>query len=106
MSNPAAHQDDAPTLSQVTRMIDMRIPLVWLMTGAFTVAGILAGMYYTLQQVQHDMQEMKVILKSGDAQGRLLEKELEVQKFRIGSIEQELAALKALAAAARQGAAR
>lgn len=99
MQSTQQTDSDAPTLASVTRMIDMRIPLVWLMTGAFTVAGILAGMYYTLQQVQHDMQEMKVLLKSNDGAAQELKQEMAVQKFRLTSMENELAALKGAARA-------
>jgi hypothetical protein len=86
---------DMKTASGLSRVVDMRVP-VWHIVVALTMGvGTLVGMYYTLQVLSSDMREVKVMLRANDASASAVREELAVQKFRMATIDAEIAALKA-----------
>jgi hypothetical protein len=81
-------QDTQPgELARITRVIDMKIPLTWLIGGAFSFACIFAGMYFKLGQLGEDMTDLKITVKAGNGTAATIQGELAIMKFRIENLE-------------------
>ena len=74
-------------LQRITRVIDMKIPLTWLIGGAFSFACVFAGMYFKLGQLGQDMTELKITVKSGNNTAATTQSELAILRFRIETLE-------------------
>lgn len=74
-------------LQRITRVIDMKIPLTWLIGGAFSFACVFAGMYFKLGQLGTDMTELKITVKAGNGTAATIQGELAILKFRIENLE-------------------
>lgn len=83
-------QDTQPgDLPRITRVIDMKIPLTWLIGGAFSFACVFAGMYFKLGQLGEDMTDLKIAVKSGNSATATVQGELAIMKFRIDNLEHD-----------------
>lgn len=51
-------------VATLARMVDLRIPLPYLMTGGIVVAGILAGMYYEQKSMARSLEKMEAQLST------------------------------------------
>lgn len=67
----------------------MKIPLTWLIGGAFSFACVFAGMYFKLGQLAEDMTDLKISVKSGNSQAATVQGEIAILKFRIENIESD-----------------
>lgn len=76
-------------LPRITRVIDMKIPLTWLMGAAFSFACVFAGMYFQLRQLGEDMTDLKITVKAGNGTAATIQGELAILKFRIENLESE-----------------
>lgn len=74
-------------LPRITRVIDMKLPLTWLIGGAFSFACVFAGMYFKLGQLGEDMTDLKIAMKAGNGSQATIQGELAILKFRIENIE-------------------
>src|ERR1044072_2833977 len=73
------NQDTQPgDFPRITRVIDMKIPLTWLIGGAFAFACVFAGMYFQLGQLREDMVELKVSAKVGNNQTATIQGEMAI----------------------------
>lgn len=77
---------DLPRLSKV---IDLKLPLNWLLTVAFSLALLIGGMYFKLGQLGEDMTDLKISVKAGNGQAATIQGELAILKFRIENLEAE-----------------
>jgi hypothetical protein len=83
-------QDTQPgDLMKVTRIIDMKLPLNWLLTVAFSLALLIGGMYFQLRQLSDDMTDLKIAVKTGNSSAATVQGELAILKFRIENLESE-----------------
>lgn len=73
--------------SALLRMVDFRIPLVWLLGGFLMAASVLIGMYFQLQQVREVLGDLQVSVKAGNAQAASIAGEMALLKYRIENIE-------------------
>jgi hypothetical protein len=81
-------QDTQPAdLARITRVIDMKIPLTWLIGGAFSFACVFAGMYFKLGQLGEDMTDLKITVRTGNNATATVQGELAIMKFRIENLE-------------------
>ncbi|MDN8617884.1 hypothetical protein [Variovorax ginsengisoli] len=76
-------------LPRVTRVIDMKLPLNWLLTVAFSLALLIGGMYFKLGQLGEDMTDLKIAVKAGNGQAATVQGELAILKFRIENLESD-----------------
>lgn len=82
------NQDTQPgDLPRLTRVIDMKLPLNWLLTVAFSLALLIGGMYFQLRQLSVDMTDLKIAVKSGNGTAATIQGELAILKFRIENLE-------------------
>lgn len=83
-------QDTQPgDLPRVTRIIDMKLPLTWLLGCAFAIAAAFASMYFKLGQLGEDMTDLKISVKAGNNQASTVQGELAILKFRIENLESD-----------------
>ena len=81
-------QDTQPgELSRVTRIIDMKLPLPWLLGAAFAFAAAFASMFFKLDELGRDVSDLKITVKAGNNQASTVQGELAILKFRIENIE-------------------
>lgn len=83
------HETQPGELQRGTRIIDMKLPLQWLLGVAFAIACSFATMYFKLGQLGEDMTELKISVKAGNGTAATIQGELAILKFRIENLEHE-----------------
>ncbi|MCW5648342.1 MAG: hypothetical protein KIS62_01215 [Ramlibacter sp.] len=81
----AEESKDAP--ERITRIVDFRIPLPYLLTGAVVVVWALIGQYFAMQQLQRDVAELQITLKVGNSQSAAALGEIALLKYRVENLE-------------------
>ncbi|MDR6886154.1 MULTISPECIES: hypothetical protein [Variovorax] len=79
---------------RTTRIIDLRIPLPWVLTGLITVGFTLVSMYFNVNQLVRDVGELQITVKAGNTQVTTLAGEQALLRFRMENIEGEMRAFK------------
>jgi hypothetical protein len=88
-------QDTQPgELQRVTRVIDVKLPLTWLLGVAFAAFAAFASIYFRVGQLGEDMTDLKIAVKAGNGQAATIQGELAILKFRIENLEYEKKAAK------------
>lgn len=88
-------QDTQPgDLTRLSKVIDFKLPLVWLLTVAFSLALLIGGMYFKLGQLGEDMTDLKIAVRAGNGQAATVQGELAILKFRIENLESDKRAAK------------
>ena len=83
-------QDTQPgDLPRLSKVIDLKLPLTWLLGVAFMVAGAFVSMYFQLGQLREDMTDLKISVKAGNGQAATLQGEIAILKFRVENLEIE-----------------
>jgi len=83
-------QDTQPgELPRLSKVIDLKLPLNWLLTVAFSLALLIGGMYFKLVQLGEDMTDLKISVKAGNGQAATIQGELAILKFRIENLESD-----------------
>ena len=77
---------DLPRLSKV---IDFRLPLTWLLGIAGMVAAAFVSMYFQLGQLREDMTDLKITVKAGNGTAATVQGELAILRFRVETLEAE-----------------
>ena len=72
---------------RVTRVIDFRIPLPWLLGGLMTIARGLVSMWFMVNQLVRDVADLQITVKAGNSQAVTLAGELALLRFRIENLE-------------------
>lgn len=81
-------QDTQPgDLPRLSKVIDLKLPLTWLLGVAFMVAGAFVSMYFQLGQLREDMTDLKISVKSGNTQAATVQGELAILRFRVETLE-------------------
>lgn len=80
-------EDSQPIGSGLTRMIDFRIPLPWLLGGFLAIGWALVSMWFTLNQLVRDVAETQAAVKAGNTQATLVASEVALLKFRVDKLE-------------------
>src|SRR5688572_20216558 len=82
---------DLPRLSKV---VDFKIPVTWLLGVAFMVAGAFVSMYFqlgnqgeSLKGLNEQLKDLQITVKSGNTQAATIQGELAILKFRIENLE-------------------
>jgi hypothetical protein len=75
---------DLPRLSKV---VDFKLPLTWLLGVAFAFAGAFVSMYYQVGQLREDMADLKITVKTGNSQAATIQGEIAILRFRVETLE-------------------
>jgi hypothetical protein len=90
MSEPTATLPEISPERALSKVVDLRLPLPWLITGCGTLLWSLISMYFSLNQIKEDMTALKaasVVMTAASG-------EMALVKFRLTSVESDLAQLK------------
>jgi hypothetical protein len=83
-------QDTQPgDLPRISKVIDFRLPLTWLLGVAFMVAGSFVTMWFQLGQLREDMTDLKITVKAGNGQAATIQGELAILRFRVETLESD-----------------
>jgi len=74
-------------VSTLARMVDMKIPLPWLLGGFIFGVGSVLAMYNQLQSLTESMRDVQSTLKSTNAALFAITAEQSLQKYRIEQLE-------------------
>ena len=74
---------------KVTRVIDFRIPLPWLLSGGIVVGWALVSMYFSINQLLRDVGELQITVKAGNSQATTIAGDIALLRFRIENLEAE-----------------
>ena len=81
-------QDTQPgELPRLSKIIDMKLPLTWLLGVAFMIAGAFVTMYFQIGQLREDMSDLKITVRAGNNQAGTVQGELAILRFRIETLE-------------------
>ena len=83
-------------LEPVQRIIDMRIPLPWLITGVVSIAFSIITMWFQVQQLTAQVAEMNTLIKQGNTQVATIVTDLALTRFRVDKNEADIHDLKHL----------
>lgn len=82
------------TSQKVTKVIDMKLPLTWLLSVAGLILSGGFGLYFqimgqseTLKAVKDDLKDVKISVQSGNQATATVQGELAILKFRIENLE-------------------
>lgn len=72
---------------KITRVVDFRIPLPWLLSGAVVLGWGLITMYFQLQTLTEKLAELQIAVKVGNGQSSTVAGEIALLKFRMDALE-------------------
>jgi hypothetical protein len=78
-------EDDQPL--KVTRVIDFRIPLPWLLSGLILVGWALVSMWFSLNQLVRDVADLQITVKAGNGQAVTIAGEIALLRYRVENLE-------------------
>lgn len=82
---------------RVTRVIDLKIPLVWLLSIAGALAWVLISMWFSLNQLVVLVADLQISVKSGNSAYQVLASEQALINYRMGTVEARLKTIKGVA---------
>lgn len=74
---------------KVTRVIDFRIPLPWLLSGLIVVGWALVSMWFSLNQLVRDVADLQITVKAGNGQAVTIAGEIALLRYRVENLEAE-----------------
>ena len=83
-----------PHVPPVTRVIDFRIPLPYLISGFCALAFTLVSMYFSMNQLLRDVGDLQITVKAGNTQSVTLAGEQALLRFRLENLEGEIRQIK------------
>ena len=72
---------------KVTRVIDFRIPLPWLISGVISVAFTLVSMWFSLDRLIKDVADLQITVKAGNSQATTVAGEIALLRYRVENLE-------------------
>lgn len=88
-------------LPRISKVVDFKIPLTWLLGVAFMVAGAFVSMYFqlgsqgeTLKGLNEQLKDLQITVKSGNNQAVTIQGQIEILKFRVEKLESDRKAMK------------
>lgn len=79
-------QEQQPDL-KVTRVIDFRIPLPWLLSGLVVVGWALVSMWFSVNQLVRDVGDLQITVKAGNSQATTISGEIALLRYRVENLE-------------------
>lgn len=81
--------DTQPGELNINKFIDTRLPLWQVISAAGTFAVLIAGMYFQLNKLIEDVNEVKITIKSGNQAQATMQGELAILRFRVETLESD-----------------
>lgn len=75
---------------RITRVIDFRIPLPWLLTGVAGISWALVSMWFSVAQLVSTVNDLQITVKSGNTSVVAVSGELALLKFRLTNVEDSI----------------
>jgi hypothetical protein len=75
----------------ITRLIDFKIPLHWLLVTMAGLAWALVSMWFSLNQLVGLVSDLQVDVKAGNSSTNVILSEIALIKFRVAALESERA---------------
>ncbi|WP_295855152.1 hypothetical protein [uncultured Xylophilus sp.] len=82
--------------TRITRVIDFRLPLAWVLSSLGGLAMLIAVMYFQGNRVQEEVRELKIEVKTWNNQASTITAEQALLRFRMETAESDIRALKGL----------
>jgi hypothetical protein len=82
---------------RTTKVVDLKIPLVWLISISGALAWVLISMWFTLNQLVAVVADLQITVKAGSTSYSVLASEQALINYRMGTVEAQLKALKGAA---------
>ena len=79
--------DEPQTEQRVSRVIDFRIPLPWLLGVMGVVGWGLVSMWFMVNQLTKDVSDLQITVKAGNGQAVTVAGELALLRYRVENIE-------------------
>lgn len=79
-------EEQQPDL-KVTRVIDFRIPLPWLLSGLVVVGWALVSMWFMVNQLVRDVGDLQITVKAGNSQATTISGEIALLRYRVENLE-------------------
>lgn len=79
--------DDNQQEQRVSRVIDFRIPLPWLLGVMGVVGWGLVSMWFMVNQLTSDVSDLQITVKAGNGQAVTVAGELALLRYRVENIE-------------------
>lgn len=73
----------------VSRFIDYKLPLPWLLSSAGVITFTLIAMFFKLERLGEDVTEMKASVRAGSAVSSTVQNEVAILRFRVESLEKK-----------------
>lgn len=75
---------------RISRVVDFRIPLIWLIGGVITVSYGLISMYFSVNLLVKTVGDLQIEVKSGNTSVVAVAGELALLKFRLSNAEDSI----------------
>ena len=75
---------------KVTKVIDAKLPLAWLIGSAFAITMSFGLLYGNVDRLVKDVGELQLTVKQGNAQTAALQGTISVLQYRIETLERNL----------------
>lgn len=85
--NQEGTQQQQQSQERVARVIDLRVPLPWLLGIGGSVGWALVSMYFSVNQLVRDVADLQITVKSGNTQVITLAGEIALLRFRVENLE-------------------
>lgn len=79
--------DDNQQEQHVSRVIDFRVPLLWLLGVMSAVGWGLVSMWFMVNQLTRDVSDLQITVKAGNGQAVTVAGELALLRYRVENIE-------------------
>lgn len=83
-------------LPRISKVVDFKIPVTWLLGVAFMIAGAFVSMYFqlgsqgeTLKGLNEQLKDLQITVKSGNNQAVTIQGQIEILKFRVEKLESD-----------------
>lgn len=89
-----AEQDNQAAPERITRIVDFRLPLPWVVTIIVASISTVVAAGLALRQMSSDVEEIKIAIKSGNSQLTTLQGHNAILDYRVNLLEAEVARIK------------
>jgi HAMP domain-containing protein len=84
---------DDESLPQLTRMVDFKLPLYWLITGLIAGLWTLISMWFSVSQLVKNVADLQTTIANSNSSITVVLQEVNMMKYRQSQMEAELARL-------------
>jgi hypothetical protein len=84
-----SNEQDLDTGRALARMVDLRIPLPWLLGGVGAFLWVVISMWFSLAQIKSDMGDLKTAIATTTATAG----KMQLLEFRLQTVEADIARL-------------